>query len=115
VVGAAGTGMTWIIFMKEGSSVILFQNHGRIQSEMMERGIQSGQGGIFTPSSGSYTNFARRGALDIQVWQPSTKVKGHWKNSDIYININDFRLMLRRVLRNAHTRGKLSSMNCSSD
>ena len=98
-VGASGTGMTWIIFMREGSSVILFQNHGKTQTELMEKGVQIGRGGIFTPTSD--TNFAYRGNLHIQVWQPQSIVKDNWKNSDIYIDTSDFRLMLNHSLLHA--------------
>jgi len=101
-IGASGTGMTWIIFMREGSSVILFQNHGKTQTELFEKGIRIGQGGIFTPTYGTYTNFAQRGNLDVQVWQPRSEVRGDWKNSDIRIDTNDFRLMLSHTLQRAH-------------
>ncbi len=111
-VGAAGTGMTWMIFMREGASVILFQNHGRVQTELIEKGIQIGQGGIFTPTSGAYTNFAIRGKLFIQVWQPRSKVKGKWKESDIFVDINDFRSMLNSTLLHVKSQEKFSVMSC---
>jgi hypothetical protein len=112
VVGAAGTGMTWIIFMRERASVILFQNHGRVQTELIERGIQIGRGGIFTPTYGAYTSFAHRGKLHIQAWQPRSIVKGDWKNSDIFVNTSDFQLMLNKSLLHVKAQESLSHMNC---
>ena len=111
-VGAVGTGMTWIIFMREGASVILFQNHGRVQTELMERGVQVGRGGIFIPTYGTYTNFAHRGELHIQAWQPRSKVKGNWKDSDIFANTSDFRLMLKKSLLHVEAQERLSHMSC---
>jgi len=109
-VGAAGTGMTWIIFMREGASVILFQNHGKTQSELMEKGIRVGRGGIFAPTFGTYTNFAHRSKLHIQVWQPQSVVKGEWKNSHIFIDTSDFLIMLNNSFH--HVEGQQFSAQC---
>ena len=96
VIGAAGTGMTWIIFMRPGSSVILFQNDSYDKQNLFERGSRI-RGRIYSPEFGTYTNFAKRGKLKIQLWQSSVKVQSSYKTHDIIVDPDDFLLMLSKV------------------
>jgi len=105
VAGVSGSGMTWIVFMRQRTSVMLFQYAaGRNGVRRMEwsHSPDKMQSGIFVPDQGIYSTFLTRPGYEknqLQAWEAQQKsahqTTKNWKSMDVSVDEEDFRHMLR--------------------
>mmetsp|Transcript_11740 Transcript_11740/g.24613 ORF Transcript_11740/g.24613 Transcript_11740/m.24613 type:complete len:452 (-) Transcript_11740:1087-2442(-) len=103
-VGMSGSGMTWMVFMRELRAVIIMQYRPSAAALRMEwKGSPNRRtSGIFIPEHGMYTEFGVRGNLHVQAWEaytfPSSTTTQKTKSVDVVVDLDDFRTLTRNAV-----------------